>query len=389
MKRALQEEKVVIFGAGNVGRGLLGRVFRDCGYAVTFVEADSKLAAKLRTSASYTVMLTGEREESVMVNGFDVVEVPDLERITALLAEADIAVTAVGPAALPMVIKTVARGLQQRARKKIEKPLNVLVCENMREADKKFRTYVLEGLGKDIAEYIDTHLGTVRVVVECMIKTEPLQDEETIPAVVAEAEEGAYFSRTAFIGEVPQVPLLEAVDDLTPYEERKLFTNNMGHAVLGYLGYQRRLKTLVEAMQDEWILEILNGALHEAAAVLKERHSFEVGAMARHLERLKCRYANVHLSDTVQRVARDPIRKLGPEERLVAPAQLSLKIGQDPQNLCTAIAGALLYDNPEDKEALDLQRLHKEIGIDGVLEDICGISRSSRLAKLVKIQGNF
>lgn len=43
--------------------------------------------------------------------------------------------------------------------------------------------------------------------------------------------------RSAWKGELPEIPGLTFVDDLLAYLERKLFTLNSGHAICAYLGY--------------------------------------------------------------------------------------------------------------------------------------------------------
>ncbi len=53
------------------------------------------------------------------------------------------------------------------------------------------------------------------------------------------------------------------------------------------------------------------------------------------------RFANRPLSDTVFRLARDPLRKLGPNDRLVGAARLAEKAGVAPEGLSWSIAGGL------------------------------------------------
>ena len=88
--------------------------------------------------------------------------------------------------------------------------------------------------------------------------------------------------------------------------------------------------------------------------------------------------------DSIERNARDPQRKLGKDDRLVGSARMVLSCGIRPENLCTAIACAIYYRNPEDSSAVALEKVVKEEGIDAVLEKICGIEPEGELGILIK-----
>ena len=60
--------------------------------------------------------------------------------------------------------------------------------------------------------------------------------------------------------------LFMPVGDLKAYYYRKLYTNNTGHAVLGYHGYQCGYSTLIQAIGDDAIRRELDNALNETAA---------------------------------------------------------------------------------------------------------------------------
>ncbi|MFN2108106.1 MAG: hypothetical protein ACK2UI_00465, partial [Anaerolineae bacterium] len=87
--------------------------------------------------------------------------------------------------------------------------------------------------------------------------------------------------------------------------------------------------------------------------------------------------------DTVVRLARDPLRKLGPKERLVGAARLAEKANITPDALSLAIAAAYHYDNADDPLAVELQRRIAAEGIEAVMADVSGIQADEPLGKLV------
>jgi mannitol-1-phosphate 5-dehydrogenase len=85
------------------------------------------------------------------------------------------------------------------------------------------------------------------------------------------------------------------------------------------------------------------------------------------------RFANRALADPVSRLARDPLRKLAPGDRLVGAARLVERHGIRPEGLSWGIAAALAYENPDDTHAMELQaRLARE-GLTGILQSLCAI----------------
>ena len=88
--------------------------------------------------------------------------------------------------------------------------------------------------------------------------------------------------------------------------------------------------------------------------------------------------------DFIERNARDPIRKLGPEDRLVGSARLVQSYGIVPENLCTAIAAAIYYRSPGDPFAEELVRMRTEEGVDAMLTKVCKLDPDGELGRLIK-----
>ena len=90
------------------------------------------------------------------------------------------------------------------------------------------------------------------------------------------------------------------------------------------------------------------------------------------------------LYDTVDRVGRDPIRKLSSQERLIGAAKFAEKYEVKPINLCIGIASAIKFQVKEDKESEKLAKYLEEKGINWILKEICHINPDGDLAKLIK-----
>jgi mannitol-1-phosphate 5-dehydrogenase len=167
---------------------------------------------------------------------------------------------------------------------------------------------------------------------------------------------------------------MRAVENLGAYVERKIYTLNTGHAVAAYLGYLRGYGTIGEALKDPAVFETVKGAMEEAGTYLVARFGFSPGEHQKYIENTLKRFVNPALKDEVVRVGRQPLRKLGPEDRLVYPAVKAAELGRTPENLARGIAAALKFDYEGDEEARILQDMIGNEGVKKVLEKICGIS---------------
>ena len=89
-------------------------------------------------------------------------------------------------------------------------------------------------------------------------------------------------------------------------------------------------------------------------------------------------------TDEVTRVARGPVRKLSPKDRLVSPATQLIERGKTPEALATVIAAALKFDFNGDKEAVEVQEYIKANGMDAAITHFTGAEAGSKLFELVK-----
>ncbi len=148
--------------------------------------------------------------------------------------------------------------------------------------------------------------------------------------------------------------VFEEKDDLLPFEEAKLYGHNAAHALAAYLGAAAGAASMAELAQRPGLLQFVRAAaLDEAGAALVQRHAgrdplFTPAGFAAYMDDLLVRMTNPFLRDTVTRVARDPERKLGWDDRLVGAMRLALQAGVQPRRLALGAAAALAMVPPAD-----------------------------------------
>jgi len=233
-------------------------------------------------------------------------------------------------------------------------------------------------------ELLPQRVGFVPAVIARMspVPTEA-QRLADLTLIVAEPYKVLPVDRDAFIGPIPRVVGMKAVSPFGAYTDRKLYIHNAAHALLGYLGYLRGYAFGYQALEDAWVRERIDAALSESAAALVAEHGFEPVSFQEHMDYLLLRFANRALGDPISRLARDPLRKLAPDDRLVGAARLAERHGIVPQGLAWGIAAALLYAEPSDPLAVELQARIAAEGLPSVLASVCGIAEGESLGGLV------
>jgi mannitol-1-phosphate 5-dehydrogenase len=158
------------------------------------------------------------------------------------------------------------------------------------------------------------------------------------------------------------IDVFQEKDDLLPFEEAKLYGHNATHALLGYLANRKSCRYMSEAASDSELMTLARTAfLNESGAALIARRGgtdplFTVEGYRSYVDDLMDRMVNPHLRDAVERVIRDPRRKLGWDDRLIGTMRLALDAGIQPVLFARGAAAALDLLKSEgsdlDKDAL-------------------------------------
>ncbi|MCT9869930.1 mannitol-1-phosphate 5-dehydrogenase [Paenarthrobacter aurescens] len=357
--------KAVHFGAGNIGRGFVGLLLHEAGYEVVFADVADALISQLAAASSYDVHEVGESPAVKTVTGFRAFNSASQE--TAVVEEistADVVTTAVGPHILKFVAPVIARGLA--ARPTDLPPLQVMACENAINATDLLHTEI-RAAWDDSAGDLDAVAVFANTAVDRIV---PNQAPDQGLDVTVETFYEWVIDRTPFGDNVPDIPGATFVDELGPYIERKLFTVNTGHASAAYFGYQAGLEKISEAMADPSVAAKVRAVLEETKELLVAKHGFVEAEQEAYVQKILSRFTNPHLPDTVNRVGRAPLRKLGRHERFVGPAAELAERGVTPVALLEAMSAALRFDDGADDEAVELANMLSELDAAAAVERI-------------------
>lgn len=370
--------KAVHFGAGNIGRGFVGLLLHEAGYEIVFVDVAEQLIADLAVAERYTVHEVGEGARDHVVEFFSAINSASApEDAIAELATAEVVTTAVGPTVLPFVAPLIAEALLRRDE---AAPLAVMACENAINATDSLRDHVAQALHEKAGE-ADAAAALDRAVFAntAVDRIVPGQAQVSGLDVTVEAYFEWAIDRNPFGGAEPSIPGATWVDDLTPYIERKLFTVNTGHATIAYYGFAAGAKGIAEALADPDVESAVRAVLGETKQLLVDKHGLDADGQQAYIEKILTRFANPHLPDTVDRVGRQPLRKLSRHERFIAPAAELAERGTVPDALVDAVGTALGFDVPADEQSVHMREKLQALTPEEFVQEVCGIAPSHPL----------
>lgn len=376
----------VHFGAGNIGRGFIGNLLYQSGYETCFVDVNEVIVDLLNEKKEYRVVLAEPSQQEVTIKNVRAINsAKNPEQVIAAIAEADLVTTAIGPNILPFIAGIIADGLRKRV-EQTDRPLNLIACENMIGGTSLLKEKIFEKITAEEAAQFEQRFGFPDSAVDRIV---PNQVNEDKLMVKVEPFYEWVVEEPKIVGEKPPVQGVAYVQELVPYIERKLFTVNTGHALAAYFGYYFGMETINSAMENEEIRGLVEGSLKESGAFLVKKYGFDKAEHNKYIQKIIGRFSNSYIVDEVTRVGRSPIRKLGPNDRLVSPARQYVEvIGEQPSYLLKGIAAALLYDVPTDEEAVQVQATIQEQGLEAAITKYTQLAETSPLFKGIVEQYN-
>lgn len=372
-------KKLVLFGAGKIGRSFIGQLFSRGGYEVVFVDTCQPIVEELNSRHNYNVVIKGEVTEVLNIKNVRGVFAGDYQRVIAEIANADILAVSVGVGGLCTAIPLIAKGLIQRYQNDPEYPLDIIIAENLRNASE----YLEYELKKYLPAWypISKLVGLVETSIGKMVPIMLKKDfEEDILQVFAEPYNSLILDKLAFRNPIPEIEGLAPREQMKPWVDRKLFIHNLGHAATAYLGYlhNHNFVYLYEALGIPSIKNSVREVMLQSADLLLKKYpdEFTLEALTNHIDDLLYRFQNKALGDTIFRVGCDLKRKLGPDDRLVGAIRLAMELNLPYNKILYVLISSCYFrandENgnmfPGDEEfARDFER-----GLKIVLKFICG-----------------
>ncbi len=324
-------------GAGPIQTGIFVSGARRGNFdRIVLAEVDPQIVATIRASGSITVNTAGAGSDR-----YDRVEIynPTIPAEAKQLEEAAAEAVAVNTALPSVNFYRFAAPYLAAGFARSRSPKYVYASENSTTAARE--------LGNAVGEfhnihYLDTVIGKMSKVFDAA--------ESSLPPLAPGCPKGHLVEafNTIYTGSAPGIESvgiegLHPKQDLAPFEEAKLYGHNATHFLLGVLASSLNLNSMDEAANHPELMAITRAALiDECGAALCRKYSgvddyFNPGHFRAWAEELLVRMVSPALADSVERVIRDPERKLGWNDRLIGAVRLCFSQEIVPANLLKAM----------------------------------------------------
>jgi mannitol-1-phosphate 5-dehydrogenase len=161
------------------------------------------------------------------------------------------------------------------------------------------------------------------------------------------------FGETIPVRSFPRgITTFEEKEDLLPFEEAKLYGHNATHALAAYVGAYRGIQRVADLRRFPDMIEFIRDAfIEESGEALIRRHAgvdplFTPEGYRHYADDLLDRMLNPYLQDTMERVGRDPERKLGWDDRLAGTIRIARAHGISARRFAAGAAAALALLDP-------------------------------------------
>ena len=386
-------KKLVIFGAGRIGRSFIAQLFSCAGYKIVFVDINRAIIDELNRRGTYNVCIKDKVESVIEVVNVSGVYGDNIDLIANELADCQVAAVSVGQNGLKAVMGSLAEGLQKRYNKYGYLPLDIIIAENLRNASQLFHTELKRLLPDDypldrLAGFVETSIGKMVPFMQSKAL------EEDILQVYAESYNTLILDRKAFKNSIPHVKGLAPKDNMKAWVDRKMFIHNLGHAALAYYSYcfDNKLVYTWQALRLTEIHVFARNTMVQAAEILAAEYprEFPPGELIEHIDDLLERFGNRHLQDTIYRVGCDLFRKLGPEDRIVGALRMAQRLNKPFDLILSVIVYACRFRATDDEGRMTAgdERFAKlyEKNIRSILIEVSGFDEENDRELITEIE---
>ena len=253
----------------------------------------------------------------------------------------------------------IVRGLTARARASAG-PIALVSCDNLNANGEVLRRTVLREAPGDLRDWIETNASFVSTMVDRITPKTTDADRATASDLTGYDDETPVvtepFSEWVVSGDFPAGrPAWDRVgvrfvDDIEPYERRKLWLLNAGHTLLAAVGLPRGHETVDQAFADPDCRALLEEQWQEARPLLP----FDDATTDASLAALRSRFANPRIAHRLVQIDDGSLQKLRQRQAEIISARLDA--GEEPGRASLAAIEAWGtsrgFDLPEALDAL-------------------------------------
>lgn len=326
----------VIIGAGQSGRGFVARFLFNSGYRLTFVDKNEKIVNYLREDNFFTIHCFDESVKPVHIHEFSAFIAGSVSALHSV-AQADLLCISVGQQNLPIVAAEIAPAIIAR-KDAGQPPLRILICENGVSPGKIFSDALHDKLGDDY----DVKIGELAIFCTTNVLKKTRLDIGT-----------ENYNRVPYNAEALGTPLaiegFEPEPDMANLLKRKIYTYNFISAIVTYIGAYKNIEDYATSANDPEVRALIYRVIPELNKALCQVLGIDEISQKTFSDNALKKFSDHTIEDYVSKNAREVSRKLRPDDRMIAPANLISGINGNIDVIAIVIAAAILWGEKNEK----------------------------------------
>lgn len=318
-------KEIIFIGAGAIGRGYLPWVFQKDLYDFIFIDSNPSIVQRMNQNKQSTSIMTKNGTNEKLV--YKIKKSYTIEEFNLNFHPNPLAIfVQVGPRKCLQALESVK-----------EADCPIILCEN--DSD-------LVNRARDLYSKKNIYFGIPDVITSSTAPSHLLKED---PLTIVTENGVLFIDENARVnGFQGNIQFISNKELINKQWKAKLYIHNTPHCIAAYLGALLGKTYLHEAMEIGEINKIVEGVMFEMLNTLKLKWDIEHDFLDWYAGKELSRFRNKLLFDPVTRVAREPLRKLEINGRLIGAANICLAQGFFPENIFKGIIAAILFKNEKD-----------------------------------------
>lgn len=372
--------KVTIIGAGRTGRGTFGELFySEGGFDIAFADINPDLVRSLREQGHFVTKQTdldAGTSKVIRVDGFEAFDVQaDREAYLRRLADSELVAIAVFPASFDAVAKDLADMIRLRIMEGMTHKAAVIIGGNFVGLRSYFEGALQKLLDADELAVLNDQVALITSKANRKVTFSSDPDAEPL-ALEGDDKPALPVEDRFFFDEGYEYPsFFQRSNDVELSMAEKIWSENLLHCSLGFMGAYKGCEYLNDAASDELCADLAGKAWREGRQALEAEFGIPMPGDSL-LETMLGKFSSPFFRDRIDRVVRQPMRKLGKGDRFLGPALLCLKHGIMPFFILRAAAYGFFVPNEGDEQAAKIEETLASVPLEDAVIKITGLDLS-------------
>ncbi|WPL35991.1 mannitol dehydrogenase family protein [Malacoplasma iowae] len=302
----MMNNKVIHFGAGNIGRGLIAELASINNLDILFVDVSKDLIDKINKEKKYAINCLPSNKKITIDNCKGLNLINQKDELIDLISKADMVTTSIGVNNLINLCEIINSSLEKRTN---QNKLVIACFENGFKASEYLFEKIIEKNNANLSK-----LDFVNVVVDRLV---PDQSNDSLDVNVEDFYSVWYKKNnnsTTWLFNLNTTSIDGKYED---FFNKKFYGVNGLHFSIAMIGYSKKMKYINETINDKECLSIINNLIEEMSVAISSLTNLDLKDIEQYLKNNVERFSNKYLLDDIDRVARNAKQKISDNERIL------------------------------------------------------------------------